>query len=113
MATAGDGALLRIHIDYNDVFEGRPLTDALILKAQDLGRVAAVAIEGIVGYSRAPQVHSIELILARDRPVVIEIVDAREKLDAYIAAVEPMLPAALATLEPVTLLRFGPVGGLA
>lgn len=107
MPTVGDGAILRIHIDYNDVFEERPLADALILKAQELRLAVAVAIEGIVSYSRAPMVHSVELVLARDRPVAVEIVDAREKLDVYVAAVEPMLRSALATVEPATILHFG------
>ena len=107
MPTASEAAVLRIHIDYNDVYQGRPLADALILKAQELHLAAALAIEGIIGYSRSPLTHSIELILARDRPVVVELVDRRERLDAYIAAVEPMLPAVNATIEPVTLLRFG------
>jgi PII-like signaling protein len=108
MASASEAARLRIYIDANDVYQGRPLADVLIEKARDMQLAGAVAMQGVLGYAHTPVVHSIELILSRDRPLVVELVDRRETIDAYLAAVEPALPAGLATVEPVTALRLGP-----
>jgi PII-like signaling protein len=98
---------LRIYCGSNDVCESRPLIDALVYRARELGLAGATGFQGIIGYGSASALHCTELILSRDLPIVVELVDRRDKIDTYLADVEPMLTAGLVTVEPVTVLRQG------
>lgn len=107
MDIPGEAALLRIFIGTNDVWGDRPLADALVYKAQEMGVAGATALRGILGYGRKTSPSPTELLLSRDLPIVVELVDIREKIDAYLAAVEPMIRAGLVTVQPIQVLRYG------
>jgi uncharacterized protein len=102
----GPAARLRIYIRYDDVAGDIPLADALVYKAQERGLAAAIALRGIIGADRGDAPRPTELIIARNLPVVVEIVDRREQIDAYLAAVAAMLRGGLVTIEPVEVLRY-------
>src|SRR5579872_709539 len=102
----GQAARLRIYIRNDDVDGNRPLVDALVYKAQELGLVGAIALRGIIGFGRSSGPHPTELILAQNVPVIVEVVDSREEIDRYLAAIDPLLRGALVTVEPVEVLRY-------
>jgi PII-like signaling protein len=102
-----DAALLRIYIGENDTFEERPLADALVLKARELGIAGATALRGVLGYGQPAHSRSSDLLLSRDRPILIEIVDVPAKVEAYHAAVQPMIRSGLVTIENIKVLRYG------
>ena len=110
MDVPGEAARLRIFIGDNDVYGDRPLVDALVYKAQELGLAGATAMRGIIGYGPKTVPTPTELILSRDRPVVVEIIDGRDKIDLYLAAVKPMLKAGLVTIDTIRVLRYGAAG---
>ena len=107
MQTPGEAARLRIHIGVNDTFEDRPLVDAIIALAREMGMAGATAIRGMSGFGQSSHIHRIELVLSHDLPIVIEIVDERSKIDAFLPEVQGMIGSGLVTLEPVTVLRYG------
>jgi uncharacterized protein len=107
MDVPGDAGLLRIYIGENDSYEERPLADALVLKARELGMAGATALRGLLGYGQPAHAREAELLLARDRPILIEVVDTREKVEAYLEAVQPMIRSGLVTLENIRVLRYG------
>ncbi len=107
MDVPGEAARLRIYIGDNDVWGDRPLADALVYKAQEMGVAGATAVRGILGYGMKTDPPPTRLILSRDLPIVVELVDSRDRLDSFLAAVEPMLGAGLVTLEPIQVLRYG------
>lgn len=107
MEVPGEAARLRLYIGANDTFGDRPLADALVYKAQELGLAGATATRGIIGYGLGNAPRPVELILSRDLPVVVEVIDSREQIDRYRAAIEPMLRGGLVTVEPVEVLRYG------
>ena len=68
-----DAARLRIYIGRNDAHEDRPLAEALVLKARQLGLAGATALRGILGYGRPSHSKEAELLLlSRDEPILIE-----------------------------------------
>jgi len=107
MDTPGEAARLRIYLGDNDVFGDRPLCDALVFKAREMGLAGATALRGIMGFGQKTVPRSTELILSRDLPIVVEVVDSRDRIEQYYQAVEPMLRAGLATIETITVLRHG------
>jgi uncharacterized protein len=107
MEVPGDAALLRIFIGANDVWGDRPLADALVYKAQEMGVAGATALRGILGYGRKTSPSPTDLLLSRDLPIVVELVDSRDKIDAYLAAVGPMIRAGLVTIQTIQVLRYG------
>lgn len=107
MQIPGEAVRLRIHIGANDTFEERPLVDAIVDRARELGMAGATATRGITGFGESSHVHRIELVLSHDLPIVIEIVDTRDKIDGFLPVVQAMIGTGLVTTEPVTVLRYG------
>lgn len=101
--------LLRIYLGESDHWHGVPLYEALVRKAREVHLAGATVLRGPMGYGHNSRIHTAKVLrLSEDLPIVIEIVDAREKVDAFLAAVEPMLPSAaggLVTLETVQVLK--------
>jgi uncharacterized protein len=102
-----DAARLRIYIGENDTYEDRPLADALVPKARELGIAGATAMRGVLGYGQPAHAREAELLLSRDKPMLIEVVDVRAKVEAYLEAVQPMVRSGLVTIENIKVLRYG------
>jgi uncharacterized protein len=107
MQIPGEATRLRIHIGANDSVEGRPLVDAIVDRAREMAMAGVTALRGIAGFGESSRIHRIELVLSHDLPILIEIVDSRDKIDAFLAVVQPMIGSGLVTIEPVTVLRYG------
>jgi hypothetical protein len=107
MEVPTEAALLRIYIGENDTYDERPLAEALVLKARELGIAGATALRGLLGYGQPAHTREAELLLRRDRPILIEVVDVRAKIDVYLEAVQPMISSGLVTIESIGVLRYG------
>jgi len=107
MEIPGEAVRLRIHIGSNDTYAGRPLVDALVDAAREQGLAGVTAMRGIAGFGESSHVHRIELILSHDLPIVIDIVDMQERIDAFLPVVQDMVGTGLVTIEPVRVLRYG------
>ncbi len=106
-------SLLRVFIGESDDFQGRPLHEAIVLKAREMGLAGATVLRGPMGYGRSSRLHTSKILrLSEDLPLVIELVDEEAKIEALIAALHPMLGSALVTLEAVRVVRYGHDGGL-
>jgi len=109
-----DALLLRIFLGESDRADGRPLYEALVLKAREMGLAGATVLRGPMGFGQAARLHTTKILqLSSDLPVVIEIVDAEDRIREFLAAAEPMMDAGLVTLEKATVIRYGgqPVAG--
>ena len=107
MQIPGEAVRLRIHIGVNDTFQDRPLVDAIVALAREMGMAGATAIRGMSGFGESSHIHRIELVLSHDLPIVIDIVDEQQRVDEFLAAVQPMIGSGLVTVEPVTVVRYG------
>jgi hypothetical protein len=111
MKIAGDGKLLRIFVGESDRVEGRPLYEALVLKARELGLAGATVWRGIEGYGAASRIHTAKILrLSEDLPVLIEIVDLEEKIRQALPHLDAMMEAAggggLITLEKAEIIKY-------
>jgi PII-like signaling protein len=108
---AGEGKLLRIFVGESDRCGGRPLYEAIVLKARELGLAGATVWRGIEGYGAASRIHTAKILrLSEDLPVLIEIVDTEEKIRTALPALDTLIEAAggggLVTLEKAEIIKY-------
>lgn len=113
MVIPREGCLLRIFIGESDKHEGKPLYEWIVLKAREHGLAGATVLRGLMGYGAKSRLHTFKIErLSLDLPMVVEIVDAREKVEAFLAAIDDNVTEGLATVErvEVRLYRSGMSG---
>jgi uncharacterized protein len=100
--------LLRIFIGEDDRFGEHPLYEAIVLKAREHGLAGATVLRGPMGFGHSSRVHTAKILrLSEDLPVVIEIIDSEEKINAFLPALDGMVKGGLVSLEEVRILRYG------
>jgi PII-like signaling protein len=111
MHIAGNGKLLRIFVGESDRYRGRPLYEAIVHRAHELGLAGATVWRGIEGYGAASRIHTAKILrLSEDLPVLIEIVDTEEKIRAALSEFDAMMEASggggLITLESAEIIKY-------
>lgn len=107
MTIPARGTLLRIFIGESDRQGGRPLYEALVLKARERHLAGATVFRGIMGYGRHSRLHTAKWeALSTDLPIVVEIVDAEEKIREFMPYVDELVREGLVTLEDVTVVKY-------
>jgi hypothetical protein len=101
-----EGHLLRIFIGESDKHDGKPLYQWLVLKAREHGLAGATVLRGTEGFGAHSRLHTAKILrLSVDLPIIVEIVDTLEKIEAFLPVVDEAVTEGLATLERVQI-RF-------
>lgn len=109
MKLEGEGKLLRIFIGEGDRWHGQPLFEAIVRKVRESGGAGATVLRGIEGFGAHSRIHTARILrLSEDLPIVVEIVDTAEKIDALLPALDEMIEDGLVTIETVQILRYRP-----
>src|SRR4051794_19096630 len=108
MAASEDGRMLRVFIGEEDDWDGEPLYRAILRRAHELGLATAAARRGDLGYGgggvlRTKAVADVPSYL----PVVVEIIDVTEKVEALLPALQQMVGEGLISVEAVRVRRYG------
>ena len=104
-----ESMLLRIFIGESDRHEGKPLHEAIVLRAREAGLAGATLLRGAMGFGASSRIHTSKILrLSIDLPLVIEIVDSEEKINAFLPVLDPMMGGGLVTLEKVHVLHYRP-----
>jgi uncharacterized protein len=107
MKITGPGMLLRIFIGESDRWHGRPLHEALVLKAREMGLAGATVTRGVEGFGAHSRLHTTKVLrLSEDLPLVVEIVDGEERIRSFIPTCDEMIAEGLITLERVEVLKY-------
>jgi len=107
MTIPEDGYLLRIFVGESDRFGRHPLYEAIVLKARERGLAGATVLRGLMGFGKHSILHTAKILrLSEDLPMVIEIVDSREKVDEFLPLLSEMIKDGMVTLERVTVLQY-------
>ena len=103
-----DGVLLRICFGEDEKFNRLPLHEAIVLKAREMNLACATVLRGQVGFRDSSHIRTTKILrLSQNLPVVIEIVDSQEKVDAFLPVLDEMMTSGLVTIEKVQVLRYG------
>lgn len=106
-----EAVLLRIFLGESDRHQHKPLYEAIVLKAREMHLAGATVLRGPMGYGHSSRLHTAKILrLSEDLPLVIEIVDAEEKIEAFLPVVDAMMSHGLITMEKVKVCRYGDDG---
>jgi PII-like signaling protein len=107
MVLPKEGYLLRVFIGEGDKHEGVPLYEWIVRQARDQGLAGATVLRGLEGFGAHSRLHTAKILrLATDLPVVVEIVDAKERIEAFIPTVDSAVTEGLATIEKVDVRMY-------
>jgi hypothetical protein len=103
--------LLRVFIGEADKENNDLLFEQIVFKAKESGLAGATVLHGIMSYGNSQRIHSVKLFdIATNLPVVIEIVDDKEKIDIFLPILESLIDNAacggMITLEKVQAQKF-------
>ena len=102
-----DAVMLRIYIGESDRWQGRPLHEVIVLKAREMQMAGATMLRGPMGFGKSSQLHTAKILrLSMDLPMVIEIVDLPEKIEAFLPVLDETMNGGLVTMEDVRVIRY-------
>lgn len=106
----GEGQLLRVFVDEQDQYEGKPLYDAIVRRARLEGLPGATVLRGMMGFGASSLIHAASKgsTLPTDMPVVVEIVDKPDKVRRFLRVLDKMVREGLVTLEKATVIFYRP-----
>lgn len=102
-----EGVLLRIFIGEDDFFHGKPLYELIVEEARAQNLAGATVLKGIMGYGAHSRLHTSKVLrLSEDLPVVIELVDKEERINAFLPFIDEHVKEGLITLEKVKVIQY-------
>jgi PII-like signaling protein len=104
---AGERTLMRIFIGESDKFHGRPLYEALVELFRSQGMAGATVLRGVAGFGAASTLHTDKVLrLSLDLPIIIEVVETQEAIDAILPELDKMIGGGLITLERAKVILY-------
>lgn len=98
---------MRIFLGQRDRWEHKPLYVALLELFRAKGVAGATVIQGVAGFGPDSILHEAHLLrLSQDLPIVIEVVDSQEHIDAVFPDVDRMMSGGLITMEKVRVVHY-------
>jgi PII-like signaling protein len=102
-----DAVLLRIFIGESDRYKHQPLYEAIVMKARELQLAGATVLRGPMGFGKSSRLHTAKILrLSMDLPIVIEIVESEEKVNAFLPVLDEMMGGGLVTLEKAKVIHY-------
>jgi hypothetical protein len=102
-----DAVLLRIFLGESDRWRHQPLYEAIVLKAREMHLAGATVLRGPMGFGKSSRVHTAKILrLSMDLPLVIEIVDSKEKIESFLPTLQEMMSGGLITTEKINVVAY-------
>lgn len=109
MKIEGHGKCLRIYIGESDQWHHRPLHQAIIELVRKEGLAGATVIRGIAGYGANSRLHTTRILrLSEDLPIVIEVIDRPERIEAVLPKLNDMVCEGLITVTDTEVVFYRP-----
>ena len=103
----GERTLMRIHIGESDKWHSKPLPEAIVELLRREGFSGATVLRGVAGFGGSSVIHTDKILrLSQDLPIVVEAVDATEKIEAILPRLDEMIGGGLVTLEKVHVILY-------
>ena len=103
----GERTLMRIHIGESDHWHGKPLYQAIVEMLRTEKFSGVTVLRGVGGYGSSSIYHTDKILrLSQDLPIVIEVVEANERIEQILPRLDPMVDGGLITLEKVRVILY-------
>ncbi|HEY7727067.1 MAG TPA: DUF190 domain-containing protein [Candidatus Eisenbacteria bacterium] len=107
MKLEGEGQLLRIFVGEGNRWRGKPLYEAVVQRARAAGLAGATVLRGLMGYGAKSRIHTAKVLrLSEDLPIVIEIVDRSDRIQAFLPMLDEMVEDGMVTLERAQVITY-------
>jgi PII-like signaling protein len=107
MKLEGEGQLLRIFVGEGDRWHGKPLYESIVARAREAGLAGATVLRGLMGYGAKSRIHTAKVLrLSEDLPIVIEIVDLSDRIQAFLPVLDEMVGDGMVTLERAQVIAY-------
>lgn len=104
---SGEKVLMRIFLGESDQVGHRPLYEVLVELFKKEGFAGATVLRGVAGFGAHSVFHTDKLLrLSSDLPIVIEVVESQEKIDAVMPRIDEVMTGGMITLEKATVIRY-------
>jgi uncharacterized protein len=98
---------LRVYAGESDQWGRRPLYEAIVLKARSEGLAGATVFRSPMGFGATSRIHTAKILnLSTDLPVIVEIVDTKPKIEAFLITLQTMIHGGMITVEPVRVVHY-------
>ena len=102
-----EGYLLRIFVGESDKIGRKPLYEVIVLKAREAGFAGGTVLRGVMGFGKNSILHTTKILrLSEDLPIIVEIVDSMEKVEAFLPTLDSLIEVGLVTLEKVKVIHY-------
>ena len=109
MKLEGEGQFLRIYIGESNRWKGRPLYEAIVMKARERGMAGATVLRGQLGFGARSRIHTTKILrLSEDLPIVVQIIDTAERIQAFLPEVKEMVSDGMITVENAHIIHCSP-----
>lgn len=109
MKTVEEATLLRVYLGQHDRYGSHPLYEAIMKEARRRGLAGATVLRGVAGFGADSRMHAEKLLtLSEDLPLVVEIVDREESIEAFLPFLDEVVSEGLVTMESVRTVRYRP-----
>jgi PII-like signaling protein len=103
----GERVLMRIHVEEQDKFHGKPVYQAIVELLRKRHYAGATAFRGIMGFGASSRLHTDHVVdLSLDLPIVVECVETEEKIRAILPELDEMIGGGLITLERAKVIMY-------
>lgn len=107
MKLPSEAMLLRIFIGESDKSGNKPLYELIVEEVRAKGMAGATVVRGCLGFGATSRIHTSKVLrLSEDLPMVVEIVDTEEKIEAFLPLLDSMITEGLITLEKVRIIAY-------
>jgi uncharacterized protein len=108
----GERTLMRIFIGESDKYHGKPLYQALLEQFRAKRLAGATVLRGVAGFGASSVMHTAKVLrLSLDLPLIIEVVETEEAIQAILPDLDEMIGGGLITLERAQVMLYRPGNG--
>lgn len=107
MREEGSGKRLTIFVSEYDRVGHHPLVQVILERAREEGLAVATVLRAVEGFGASGILHTTRLLSASDDlPMIIEIVDRAQRIDAFLPILDDLVTEGLVTVEPVDAVTY-------
>ena len=104
---AGKAWRLTVFIDETDRYGHHPMYSEIVHRAHRLGLAGATVIRAMEGYGASNHISTTRMLtLSEDLPLMVVIIDRRERIEQFLPDLDEVLADGLAIIDEVRVLHY-------